>query len=195
MPTELECQSCHLFFSLGWYHYHSFSSGYASMRRLVCGRCGTMHAIEHAVSLASLREAVENATSLLAQRDIDESTLRSADLPSKQKPDRLLAQPGPAFINVEERASLLRQGSFIDERLAGHPQPADWIECRSSPDYRCERTVRAPLVLEGCTDHLSLEGSACNSCKQTGTLVSDWPEGVNCPLCDGQINKTLFWVT
>jgi hypothetical protein len=109
MPTELECQGCHLIFAVGWYHYHSFDSGYAAMTRLVCARCGTMHALEHAVSLAFSRQPVEESSSLLARRDVKETSLSARDLPSQQKPDRLLAQAGPLFVNVEERKAIRKK--------------------------------------------------------------------------------------
>jgi ribosomal protein L7/L12 len=50
MPTSYECKECDLEFSVGWFHYHSFESGYESKNLLACNLCGTQHAIEIALT-------------------------------------------------------------------------------------------------------------------------------------------------
>jgi len=50
MPEVYACKKCGLIFEVGWYHYHEFESGYAAETVLVCRECGTVHAVEHAVT-------------------------------------------------------------------------------------------------------------------------------------------------
>ena len=46
MPTDHECSTRKLGFSVGTYHYHSFDSGYLGRDLLVCTKCGVQHAVE-----------------------------------------------------------------------------------------------------------------------------------------------------
>ncbi len=49
MPLRLRCGHCQLSVSVGWFHYHSFESGYGGCSLLVCESCGTQHWLEHAL--------------------------------------------------------------------------------------------------------------------------------------------------
>jgi hypothetical protein len=50
MVTNFKCTHCKVKFSVGWFHYHNFDSGYGSESLLVCESCGAQHAIEIALS-------------------------------------------------------------------------------------------------------------------------------------------------
>jgi hypothetical protein len=50
MPSEYSCKSCKLEFTIGWFHYHIFDSGFAAQTDLVCKACGCCHTIKHAIS-------------------------------------------------------------------------------------------------------------------------------------------------
>ena len=56
MPSEYQCDECGLNFTIGWFHYHRFDSGYGSSTLLVCKACGTMHSVEHPVRKSSVTE-------------------------------------------------------------------------------------------------------------------------------------------
>jgi len=49
MPTDYACKTCDLRFSVGWFHYHLFETGYGSETLLVCTACGTQHSIQIAL--------------------------------------------------------------------------------------------------------------------------------------------------
>jgi hypothetical protein len=59
MPSEYECDECGLNFTVGWYHYHRFDSGYGGRTLLVCTSCGTVHSLEHPVRDASVQERLQ----------------------------------------------------------------------------------------------------------------------------------------
>lgn len=44
-----QCPNCKLEFSIGQFHYDVFRSGYDSMTLCICMKCGSSHAIEHAI--------------------------------------------------------------------------------------------------------------------------------------------------
>jgi hypothetical protein len=181
MPTNWECQSCHLTFTVGWYHYHDFSSGYSANTRLVCKRCGTMHAIEHATTLAP-HDKVENKVS-------------APDLSPEQKPDRLLAQPVPLFVNMTEQQHAANSDNMLDQLLAGLPKLRDWVQCSASRSIRPERVVRPIPTVEACTDKLMLKDVTCNYCGEIGSLVSRWHDNECCPRCGGPVIITGNWIT
>jgi hypothetical protein len=64
MPTVYSCSSCNYKISLGWVHYHEFSSGYGSQMLLVCAACGTPHAIHMALT-PDLQDEMHKAANIL----------------------------------------------------------------------------------------------------------------------------------
>ena len=50
MPNEYTCNHCRLEFTVGWFHYHFFDSGFAAETNLVCSACGTCHTVKHAIA-------------------------------------------------------------------------------------------------------------------------------------------------
>ena len=100
MPTIWECEFCHLSFMVGWYHYHDFSRGYAAKTHLVCKYCGTMHAIEHAITLGVRAKAEDSVTVM--------------DHPPEQQPDRLLSQPEPLFVDIDRRERAAKTDKYLD---------------------------------------------------------------------------------
>ncbi len=46
MPVLYECRSCNLRFTVGWFHYHTFNTGYCAKTLMVCTACGTQYAVE-----------------------------------------------------------------------------------------------------------------------------------------------------
>ncbi len=172
MPTDYTCSRCQLSFSVGWYHYHDFSSGYGAKTLMVCAECGTMHAVELAVTDVDLPEG------------LPERTVSSFTLPPDQLPDRLVAQPAPVFAKPD--APDLNMVSY-----------AEWIACDTCHALRRERTVCFIRTLEGCEDELALEDMRCAHCGRSGSLVSRWPEeGAGCPGCGTLIKEwSSFWIT
>jgi len=181
MPTNFECESCHLSFTIGWYHYHDFSNGYAAKTRLVCKLCGTMHAIEHAITLGACDDV--------------ESSLVAFDLPEEQQPDRLLAQPGPLFVDIAERERAAGVANLIDQLIAVVPKLHDWIKCNTSGYIRPLRTARPIPTVGGSTGAFALEDYPCYNCGETASLVSEWPDSQKCPRCGGSIISKGSWQT
>ncbi len=139
MPSDYTCSNCRLAFTLGWYHYHNFSSGYGARTLLVCKGCGTMHAIELALTDVELPDG------------LPARTVSSFNLPPDHPPDRFLAQPKPVFADPK--------GSDLDVAPV-----AEWIACDACRDLRPERTVCFIPTLEGCEDRLALEDLTCAHC-------------------------------
>jgi hypothetical protein len=139
---------------------------------MVCAECGTMHAVELAVTEVEL------------PKGIPARTVSSFSLPPDQLPDRFLAQPAPVFA----------QPSAPDLNTVPY---AEWITCDTGHGLRRERTVCFIAMLEGCEDELALEDLRCAHCGSTGSLVSRWPEeGSACPGCGALIKEwASFWIT
>ena len=47
MPITYWCNNCNLAFTVGWFHYHTFDTGYGSCSLFACGKCGNQYAIEN----------------------------------------------------------------------------------------------------------------------------------------------------
>jgi ribosomal protein L7/L12 len=48
MPSDYRCKECGLQFSVGWYHYHSLSTGFIASTLAVCTQCCAQHRVEQA---------------------------------------------------------------------------------------------------------------------------------------------------
>jgi len=46
MPSDFECVTCKLGFSVGTYHYHRNANGFFGSSLLVCRACGLQHRVE-----------------------------------------------------------------------------------------------------------------------------------------------------
>lgn len=57
MPTDHQCFSCGICFSVGWFHYHVFDT-YCAETYLVCAECGTWHAVKHACDPATTQDCL-----------------------------------------------------------------------------------------------------------------------------------------
>lgn len=186
MPADYRCQFCRLEFVVGWFHYHDFSSGFAAMTYLVCTRCGTQHALEHAATKRPDRWAT------FWQRILSIKTLlRVPDLAPSQPLDRLLAQSGPIIGKTETE-------DFP------HPNFKEWIECQSSLLFRPVRQVPEYSELEAVSDHLSLSNVNCHHCNAVGSLTERWPHSLgespheisDCPSCGKAIEEpSSVWMT
>ena len=175
MPADYICPNCHLGFSVGQFHYHDFSSGYWARTLMVCSACGTMHAVEHADTVGGM------------SAEADEET-PAADLVGNlypdQRPDRLQAQSGPIFLDLDDKDLFIRYG--------------EWLLCDFFFFRRQGETASSHPMLEDWMKVQALEELACNHCRTAGSLISDWPrEGSPCPHCQEAMGNRPFsmWIT
>ena len=131
----------------------------------------------------------------LGPLDKEENKVSASDLPPEQKPDRLLVQPAPLFVNMSEREHAANSGSVLDQLLAGLPKLRDWAQCSASRSIRPERGLRPIPTVEACADELTLKDVPCNYCGEIGSLVSRWPDNGCCPRCGGPVKITGNWIT
>jgi hypothetical protein len=57
MPTDHQCFSCGICFSVGWFHYHVFDT-YCAETYLVCAECGTWHSVQHACNPVTTQDCL-----------------------------------------------------------------------------------------------------------------------------------------
>ncbi len=147
MPESFYCKACKLGFAVGWFHYHGSADGFGAETLLVCSACGTMHTVQHP---SSVRTPVFGGLFSRAGEP--------------EKPDRLMAQDGPCFVNSPE--------NDIMEWLQ------EWHECPTT-HVLCPKSKHS--YMKGFID---LGPVKCHHCSRVATLVREWAsQNVRCPAC------------
>ena len=145
MPSEYVCPKCHLAFSLGWFHYHVFDSGYDAMTLLGCKKCGTQHTIEHALGPESLELMCnEQKPEWLIQPPVD----------------RLLAASEPAFaVQDESKGFQMPKLEWITPWTAPFLKGVRHQDLADLPCHYCEGD-------DTLTQEWPKEGALCPLCEQ-----------------------------
>lgn len=181
MPSNWECESCHLLFITGKHYYYDLRSSCVAQTPLVCRFCGTIHAIEDSITSAP-REQTDNRR-------------RAIDQPNEQLTVRFLAQPEPLFLDLAAHERATNSDSIIDEFVLGIPKLRDWIECRALSYEFSKNEARAISIVDGCTEILSTEDLPCHTCGESTSLVATWLAQQECPRCKGLIKCKTTWIT
>ena len=217
MPIEIACQTCSLRFSVGWYHYHSFETGYGSQIRLVCKNCGAQHAIEIAlrdrgpeqfehcdVVLTAAPDDERIAALKLIRNTFDctpaEAKAKLATLPLVLK-QRLLPSHLEEWRQQHDTSGLMIDYPVVDsepnsvfgplkkDRLLGASQP-----CFGSDNINLEELPMCmPLTEEGLI-HLTIQ--SCSACSCVGTLTREFELNQACPHCGkNDLVEVSSWIT
>jgi hypothetical protein len=211
MPVDFKCSSCQCRFSLGGYHYHDFSSGYAGQTLAVCRSCGTPHGLEWAlhdrgpafypllrVTVTAISNEARSPMALWLRKD------RSISLS-----DALNLVRGVPFIAIDEAhrhqadavaKELEALGAIVAvEQVGEEPNPVHG----PIQDDRLRFVPTGPSTEEHPSRELwpgsiSREASeiACAKCHEIGTLIRS-PEELNgCPACKADtLVETGGWIT
>lgn len=207
MPTQYSCTSCGLEFSVGWYHYHDFRSGYCAATLAVCTSCGAQHQVEIALEdrgpaewisydvlltgvprasrvavLAWIRRGPSIALSE-AKRLIDSlPAVLCSDAPSDEARalrDTLEGLGARVSLEVRTRTPNPNFGPTLQDKLALRMASSEPDSDQGAPK---ELPVRNRS--DGPTGTFNLAEQACGSCGCTGTLVTEMPEPLPpCPGC------------
>jgi hypothetical protein len=216
MPADFECSECDLHFSVGWFHYHSFESGYGSKTLLVCRRCGTRHAIEHALSdrgpqFYELHDVLVTAADprfAVAAMQLLRKHLSLGIHEAKNKLRMVpfvLAKDVPTSDISTWRQNLSRVGLSaeypVSERIAneayGPLQKDRLLYDRGSGASMELHPVPVSGEASGAQNELVLSEQVCANCSDAGALVSGWAEENHvCPRCQlPSLAATGFWIT
>lgn len=214
MPTSYECKTCNLAFSVGWFHYHSFSTGYGSKTLLACKLYGTQHAIEislpdrgpeyHEVfkisvermSKEGFKEVVQQLRrhkkmSLLAAKDYVQNTPftlieRGTDSHVNRMCPKLRELGIVVNHEVIERIKNPGFGSIQKDRLLYFSEP--YFKGR---EHVWAISDVAPEIIEKGLSNLQ-----CQSCGNTGCLVDDKIAHTRCPRCENnELTVASQWIT
>jgi hypothetical protein len=216
MPVSYVCQDCELRFSTGWYHYHVYADGYDACTLLVCARCGTQHAVEHATPNRGPPVYRLFGVEVLEHTAASEAMLRDwitaeyghdygdgYELPSPSHVASLLAKPLLEATEAEakemtERLSVLGARAVfkllrVFENEDYGPQRQSRLLCLPGP------TIRDELgALEPTTEFVTggPETLTCTHCHELGSLVLSFASPGPCPRCrEGIATAYRQWVT
>lgn len=217
MPQDFRCTNCELRFSVGWFHYHCFSSGYGAQTLLVCTCCGLQHALEIAthdrgpefyekfdVELTSTSKSDRFEALRLIRRHLQCTNLEAGKLVDNlplplavdlwsHECDVIRKSVGSTGISltftVAERIPNDGFGPLMQDRMLAAAQTQRTDERRPMEEI----SVTAPLLEDGAID---LEKQACSGCSQVGTLAHRFELPAVCPSCRlATIEDTGFWIT
>jgi ribosomal protein L7/L12 len=217
MPSDFHCNHCDLRFSVGWFHYHDFRSGYGAQTLLVCTQCGVQHSLEIALedrgpefrekfdveltafpradrfeALRLVRRHIR-CTNLEAGRLVDDLPLRLAEKLWPHERDVVAKSVESTGIvltfTVAERIPNEGYGPLQADRLlvAKQPRSAD----DESPFTEIPLTV--PRREDGSID---LARQQCGACLAVGTLTHEFESFAPCPTCKHpELERTGAWIT
>ncbi len=223
MPVDYTCGSCRLRFSLGWFHYHDFSSGYGSATLCVCKKCGTRHCIEQALTSRGPEFLITYQADLTdfddGQATVLKKELRKGHEMSVADVMRLrellplkLGSELPPHQAEETRDRYAPFGGVVELREDGRePSPnfgpiqQDQLQCVAGPSFdrdefpTFDRTLPIQGEREGETGHFDLSLQACGHCGEVGSLrCAPFDEGPlpPCPNCGKKmLTESGGWVT
>jgi hypothetical protein len=217
MPTDFACQTCALHFSVGWFHYHFFETGYGSQTFFVCTACGAQHAIQIAlrdrgpefretynVELTAVRPA-DRIFALRLIRDHCQCTPAQAKALLEHLPVCLAQRVHPYQVDewkervsktsvvlafpVVDRTLNESFGPLMPDRLLGALQP----RYSSDPAHMEAVSVVGPL---GTDREIDVARQACKACEAIGTLSADVDVSNACPNCKHTTLEIVgAWIT
>ena len=217
MPSEIACMNCSLQFSVGWFHYHIFDSGYGSKTLLVCAACGTQHAIEDALRDRGpehfnycdvVLTAVSEPARILAL-ELIRSTFGCTATEAKE---RLQTFP----LHLKHRLSHYElKGWQQDHHTTGLSVEFPVVDTEANPDFgpiksdrllgaRTPNTGKETIELQELPintllsygDSINLSIQSCAGCSRIGTLTDEFNVAVRCPKCEQlTLQELSFWVT
>ena len=225
MPQNHRCSSCGLCASVGWFHYHRFTSGFGSETWCVCRSCGTMSTIRHPVPRSFLESTSEYAVNVISvgKKKLDLLNLIRKHMKCSVFGAKAILESVPfTLLRVtgdKERTywkvlldSLGITSEFkvvhtyhpnipkCTELLLAQPEPHFSATAASGIKFLClkewiECTIAGPVDDELGTIKIELQG--CNNCKTIGCLTPMLNErGEVCPHCGrSDFNMTGGWVT
>ena len=198
MPTVYTCSSCGYEVTLGWFHYHDFSSGYGSQTRLVCKACGTPHAV-HSALPASLQDEMHKTANVIVDQigstpQEVRRILREAIGCNRPQADAILASlPGVLVRGLSHSDAQKIVEKLIRVGAAGHVEVTQEIEYKkdalfaliSRDDNRWQACSTVGNHRE--TGQFELDEQTCAFCHTKGTLVAELENsddaGYICPAC------------
>ena len=217
MPTEIGCRNCSLRFSVGWFHYHDFASGYGSQTLLVCTNCGTQHSIEIALrdrgpehfeyrdviltsasnnarvpALKLIRTAL-SCTPTEARERLDNAPVRLTQRLSPYQIEEWRRNNDTTGLSIEypvvDVEPNTHYGPIKNDRLLGAATPQ---MKRNSVDLQ-EMPVSQPLTDDG---EIDLAVQRCSNCSAVGTLVGQFDVASPCPNCkQSTLRELSSWIT
>ncbi|MGC4090395.1 MAG: ribosomal protein L7/L12 [Polyangiaceae bacterium] len=207
MPSDHRCRDCDFRYSIGWFHYHDFSSGYVAATLLVCAACGAQHYVESAERQfepsptfgilvtkirAQARVAVMRALRVdygcsmeEAQRALSSPPIELGSKLSREDADRLAAELTGRGCDVELVASSDARGKNFGavrrDRLLLSSEPPTELEVRGRDE---------------ASQEFELEQQACGRCDAVGQLVAEAEKAPQrCPKCGASVETVGAWIT
>ncbi|MCC6527085.1 MAG: ribosomal protein L7/L12 [Polyangiaceae bacterium] len=207
MPMHLLCTTCGFETDVGWFHHHPpFVDGFFATTLVVCSCCGTAHRVSIALrssghsrspdlyDILLLEAGAHRARVLACLRQVARCSLNDA---------MQLAAAAPVIVRkavveaeaTAARASLLAAGASAELRLCEPPDlwEPDFVPRQDSLEVWNDWTPGRNADWEACAisgarrgdfGEFGLAAQHCGRCSAVGTLVSDYPPGVNkCPRC------------
>lgn len=219
MPSDYQCNACNLRFSIGWFHYHVFGSGYGSSTLIVCSKCGAQHSVEHGIS--DRGPEFRYLCNVVITRVDPKRKLQAMQMVRNQL--RLgLAEVKQALENVplvlateisesdvpKWRVKLGQVGLEADfprtrqvPNLLYGPQKKDRMLCAMKPSHTIDSQEMRPVATQGPysgpTSAFVVGNQNCAACGTTHSLLATWPENEQvCPNCkSASLVCTGHWIT
>ena len=199
MPTVYSCSNCNYKVSLGWFHYHDFSSGYGSQTLLVCIACGTPHTIHIALS-PDMQVEMHKVANIIID-DVGSMpyevrrVLRETTGHNRSQANAVLESLPGLFVSDRSHSD----AQIILEKLVragakGHIETTQEVQYKKDALFvlisRDDNTWQPCTIVgnrENITGQFELEEQICAACHANGTLtselaISDDNPGV-CPSC------------
>ena len=202
MPRNYKCSPFDLEFSIGWFHYHDFTSGYGSETLLICDSCGTEHTIQIAMSDRGQEFYYDWQILIL---DVPNETRTKLVMYLKKllglelKSSKELLKKTPIILektfNTTEKDKVLssltgigvtcKTELFTKTRNESYgPILKDLLKGRKGNEW-IEQKIHGET--QGQTQQFDLSKQKCMTCHQVGTLRSELPENYStCPCCKQQ---------
>ncbi len=199
MPTVYSCSSCNYKVSLGWFHYHDFSSGYGSETLLVCNVCGTPHTI-HIALPASIQDEMHKTANVIID-DIGSKPyevrriLRESTGCNRPQANIVLESlPGIFVSGLSHSGAQKIIKNLIRVGAIGHIEITHEIQYQKDSLFalisRDENTWHPCTIVgnrDNLTGHFELEEQICAFCRTKGTLVAELASSDGdiciCPSC------------
>lgn len=211
MPTSYVCSNCNYSVSLGWFHYHDFSSGFGSQTLLLCTECGTQHAIHHAIP-ADMMEEVQNIATVI----IDEigplpfevrRIIREVTHCNRPQADAILASlPGIAVrgLSCSRAQEVLERLSRVN--ALGHIELTEEIQYQKDELFMLESKMSnvwkaCPVIgVQNNSGQFQTKDQMCGFCQAKGTLTAELSQAENelyvCPVCRKRtLSVVNSWIT
>jgi hypothetical protein len=184
MPTVYSCSNCNYKISLGWFHYHDFSSGYGSQTLLVCTACGTSYAIHIALS-PDIQAKMHKLANIIVD-DIGSMPyevrriLREATGRNRSQAQAVLESPPDILVSGQSRSdALLILEKLVRAGAKGHIETTQENQYKQDALFvlisRDDNNWQPCTIVgnrENITGQFELKEQFCAVCHAKGTLTS-----------------------